>query len=246
MERRKKILFAVLVAAIITVPAVTIWLYQYQEDSSYGGAYKLAVDRYYSGNPLPKPYSVPASYYQFNLTGQVTVSYSLANYSYYRWINDSLGSFEIGISFGSFNRIQIYLPGAPPGAEIDPFVYMGIVSSNYSGYGFLGFVPTDLRTFDSFSSVGATNITSKFQPTTENLIPANTYFNTTTMNVTISTLGRYTNLDPLVPNGGIKISSMLPGQYYLSLSLRFYDILPLGNKYLGDVTITEPWVDVVL
>ena len=89
MERRKKILVAVLLAAIITVPAVTIWLYQYQEDSSYGGAYKLAVDSYYSGNPLPKPYSVPASYYQFNLTGQVTVSYSLANYSFYRWINDS-------------------------------------------------------------------------------------------------------------------------------------------------------------
>jgi len=183
----------------------------------------------------------PAAFYEHNTTDEFTVKYELTNFEYVVTVNNVLGSFRLGVSFAPSG--SIYVPDAPPDSRAAPVVVISLLSAKYREFGFLGF---KVQSLIADSGLQKINFASTFNPFLVNLWVTGGFVNATAKQEVDETLGTVYNLNPQITNSTLTlISNYEPGQYYLSAVLNLYRITPWHNSHIGELNITEPWLDVL-
>lgn len=245
--RRKIAVVAIVLVIIVLSSTFSISFYEYETKTKFGNVQKLLLDPYYNGKSLPPPYVEQESSYTTDATVSVNVTfhYELGNFMFTFWKNNTLGNFEFGLEFGFAPGSKLYSPPAG-NVHLVPDMWLSLLSAKFSGSGFLGFTPLSLRGYDFVTGIGTINFTNDIETIPWALYQVNQTMNMTTRQGITYTLGNVYNLYPLITDSNkTLIANYLPGQYYLTLKLDLYDILPWGTKNIGTVTVSEPWVQIV-
>ena len=246
----KKTMAVAAVMLLAIASSAFYFLHAYETGMTYDGVDRLVLNGYYNGQPLPAPRSAPAKDFMGNMSGNFTVSYALGRFSYVIPVNDSLGSFAVGVYFGPCpyygpaTPCSTYTGGLPRNVSfsLSPIVVISLLGANYSRSGFLGFNATRLSAHDGARII---NYTTRFSSFPVKLWSTGSIINPAAREETIPTLGTVYEVNPIITNiTRINLFDYGQGLYYVDLQLNLYRITPFGTSFLQTLNITEPWIDI--
>lgn len=246
VSRRRKVAIAVFISALAVSSAFAVMYFFYTQRADFNGVYKISPDGFYSGAPLPPQHPVPAFQFGPNLTGNFTEHYTLVDFPYTVWENNSFGEFKFGLTFGFWPNGSDNITGIPYNSVVNPNLWMGLISEKYNYSGFLGIKPVDITAYSSLPYVSTINFGNLSNPSPWSMYVAyeNALINQKV--VSIGTLGNVYFIHPVnqFAGPGKALFTLYSGQYYLEIKLDLYAITLFGTHFLTEVTISEPWVHV--
>ncbi len=246
ISRRGKVAIAVLISGLAVSSAFAVFDHFYLQRTDFNGVYRISPDSFYSGKPLPPSYNMPAAEVLPNLTGNFTAHYSLAEFPYTMWENNSAGQFKFGLTFGFWPNGSDNITGIPFNSEVNPTVWLGLLSEHLNFSGYLGIKAVDITAYSSLPYVSPIDFGNASSPSPWSMyvVYEHAYFNQREVNV--GTLGNVYFIHPVkqFPGPGNALFTLYTGQYYLVLKLGLYSITPFGTHFIEEVNISEPWVHV--
>ncbi len=241
--KHRKIIIALVLAAVICVPSLTIWIYEYDISSHYGGVTRLMENQYFDGKQLPPPEVQTEFDPLTNKTVNITAYYVLDNFTYTIWSNSSAGSIELGVLLQP--GPTVYAPGAPANTVLTPRPIISLLSYRLNGPGYIGFKVNGLVAYNFVPGNDQINYTNRFDPFPVSFWNVYSIVNFTTKKEVSGTLGLVYNINPVISNiRDFPISNYSQGLYFLNMKLDLFRVLPWGVSLISNLNISKPWIEV--
>lgn len=126
-----------------------------------------------------------------------------------------------------------------------PTPLISLLGFKFKGYGHVGLSVEHMIAYNVIPGYDQINYTNEFDPFPAQFWVTGSVINFTTNIQETGTLGLVYNLNPVITNPlNFSVNKYNQGEYFVSVQITLYRVLPWGIYISNRLNITEPWITV--